>query len=145
MTDETTCDDVMVSLMALVDGETPPMATEAVRAHLAGCAACSAWSEELADTARLLGACRRPSDPHDLWPALAPRLAPPVARRSRVNTVVHFVVLAAILVAFRLLLYGAAASEIALKLTAVALVVVTFLVARENPFKIEAERPLGGE
>jgi predicted anti-sigma-YlaC factor YlaD len=145
MTDKTTCDDSMVSVMALADGETPPMSAEAVREHLASCAACSAWSDEIADTARLLGACRRPDDPHDLWPALAPRLAPPGARLSRVGTVAPFVALAAILVAFRLLLYGAAAPEMALKLTAVALAVSAFLVVRENPFKIEAERPLGAE
>ena len=145
MTDKTTCDDVMVSVMALADGETSPMSAEAVRAHLAGCAACSAWSDELADIDRLLGVCRRPNDPHDLWPAIAPRLGLPEFRRSRVGAIAPFVALAAILVAFRLLLYGAAASEIALKLTTVALVVAAFLVARENPFKIEAERPLGGE
>jgi predicted anti-sigma-YlaC factor YlaD len=140
-----TCDDVMVSVMALADGETPPMSAEAVRTHLAGCAACSAWSEELAETARLLDACRRPNDPHDLWPSLAPEIVPPAARRARTNTVAPFAALGAVLVTFRLLLYGAAAPEIALKLAVVALVVATFVVAKENPFKIEAERPLGAE
>ena len=145
MTDETTCDDVMLSVMATADGETPPMAAEAIRSHLAGCAACRAWSEELAHTARLFDTSRRPSDSHDLWPALAPHLAQPEARRARVGNVALFVALATVVVVFRILLYGAAAPEIALKLTAVVLVAAAFLIARENPFKIEAERPLGVE
>jgi predicted anti-sigma-YlaC factor YlaD len=142
MTDETTCDEAMISAMALADGETPPLPVEAVRAHLEACAACRAWSEELDDTARILSACRRRGDPHDLWPALAPCIAPSRARRS---PVAPFVALAVVLVAFRLVLYGAAGLAIGLKLTAVAVVVAAFLMSRENPFKIEAERPLGAE
>ena len=145
MTDKTTCDEVMISTMALADGETPPLPAEAVRAHLEECAACRAWSEELQDTIRILGACRRGSDSYDLWPALAPRLAPPVARRSPVVAVAPFLALVVALVAFRLVLFGAAGPASGLKLAAVAAVVAAFLVARENPFKIEAERALGAE
>jgi predicted anti-sigma-YlaC factor YlaD len=145
MTDKTACDDVMLSMMALADGETPPLAVEAVGAHLEGCSACRALSDELADTSRLLGACRRQTDSYDLWPALAPHLAPPAARRVSAMAVAPFAALVVILVAFRLLLYGASGTALGLKLTAVALVVAAFLVARENPFKIEAERPLGAE
>jgi predicted anti-sigma-YlaC factor YlaD len=142
MTDKMTCDEVMISAMALTDGETPPLPAEAVRAHLEVCAACLAWSEGLEHTARIFDACQRRSDPRDLWPALAPSIAPSGARRSRVAP---FVALAVVLVTYRLVLYGATGLAIGLKLTAVAVVVAAFLIARENPFKIEAERPLGAE
>src|SRR5262245_11552153 len=139
MRDETTCDDVMMSVMAIADGETPPVSAEAVKAHLAGCAACSAWSRELAETAHLFDASGRPSDSHDLWPSLAPHLSHSGVRRASAGNGALFVALAAVVVVFRILLYGAGAPEIALKLCAIALVAAAFLVARENPFKIEAE------
>jgi predicted anti-sigma-YlaC factor YlaD len=142
MTDETTCDEAMIAAMALADSETPTLPVEALRAHLEACAACRAWSDDLEHTARILSACRRRGDPHDLWPALSPRVAPYVTRRS---PVAPFVALVVVLAAFRLVLYGAAGLAIGLKLTAVAFVVAAFLTLRENPFRIEAERPLGAE
>jgi Putative zinc-finger len=62
------------TLSALVDGDLPAAEAQAVRAHGAGCAACTA---ALADLSALVLAARaldRPEPPPTLWPAVAGEL-----------------------------------------------------------------------
>jgi anti-sigma factor RsiW len=62
---------VSAELTALVDGALPAAEAEAVRAHLAGCAACRAEAARLRSAAALLGALPPPPPPS---PAFAARL-----------------------------------------------------------------------
>jgi hypothetical protein len=62
------------TLSALVDGDLPTAEAQAVRAHGAGCAACSA---ALADLSAMVSAARsldRPEPPPTLWPSVAGEL-----------------------------------------------------------------------
>ena len=145
MTNDPKCEEIMLAVMALGDRETPAVPAAVVEAHLAGCASCREWAGELADVSGMLDDCRPKPDTYDLWPALAPSLTPSRARVARRGAVAPFITLVAVLVGYRVLLYNASGPEIVLKVIVVALVVAAFVVARENPFRIETERALGAE
>ncbi len=145
MTRDVPCDEIMLAVMALADGETPDVPATSIEAHLDGCASCKTWSTELADMTGMFDRCERLTDSHDLWPTLAPALVRPQTTPARNTSVAPFVVLVAALVGYRVLLYAAQAPEHVLKLLAVVLIVVAFAVARENPFRIETGHTLGVE
>ncbi len=50
----TDCDRARESVSAELDGELPELERERLSAHLRTCLDCSAWAEQVADTARLL-------------------------------------------------------------------------------------------
>jgi predicted anti-sigma-YlaC factor YlaD len=74
------CRAVREVLSAMLDGEVTPAAVEDVRAHLAGCPACTRWSERADRLDRLLGVGVVPDGP-DLADAVLARVRLP--RRGR--------------------------------------------------------------
>jgi len=48
------CDTIREAISARLDGEAPGLEESAIDAHLAGCSACVAWSEELATLHRMV-------------------------------------------------------------------------------------------
>lgn len=145
MPNDVSCDDCMLAVMVLGDGEAPDVSPDDIESHLVACESCQTWSAELADITSMLEGCRRQDDSHDLWPALAPSIVPQRAHRYHDKALAPFVVLVAALVGYRFVLLAAPGPELALKLLAIVLIVAAFAVARENPFRIETERELGTE
>jgi predicted anti-sigma-YlaC factor YlaD len=145
MMNDSKCEEIMLAVMALGDNETPAVPASVVEEHLSACTSCSVWAGELADLSAILDGCRRKPAEYNLWPALVPSLTPSRARVAHRGAVAPFIILVAVLVGYRVLLYNATTPEVLLKLIVVALVVFAFVVARENPFRIETERALGAE
>lgn len=78
------CPDWRERLEAFVDGELPPEAAEAVRAHLCRCTACLGEARELAELSQGLRALSTSKAPAGLWEGVAARLAaPPSATAAR--------------------------------------------------------------
>jgi hypothetical protein len=127
------CEQVLISLMVRRDGEVAPLAAEEVDAHLAACASCR--TEAAADAALgeqlAAAAATRPAAPA-LWDALCPRLRPVPAGRILVAAAALVIALrAGFLVRYPSALWMGS-------LVGVAVIIVGFLVLRENPFRIDA-------
>jgi predicted anti-sigma-YlaC factor YlaD len=84
MNDVVACETVRMSALAALDGEAAPMTPDAIRAHLAGCAACREVVAALGATHARLDQLELDAPAVDLWPVLRPRIAAaapkPVAR-----------------------------------------------------------------
>jgi predicted anti-sigma-YlaC factor YlaD len=142
MKNDVTCDEILMSAMAIADGESPPVPAATVEAHLAGCPSCREQAAGLAATARLLDGGRRAPVAVDLWPDLERRIAAPP---SRAAGLAPFLALAAVLAGYRVLLAAATVPATAVKLLVVAAIVLTFVYVRENPFNIKTELRLETE
>ncbi|HEX6755318.1 MAG TPA: zf-HC2 domain-containing protein [Mycobacteriales bacterium] len=78
------CDQYREALSALMDGETPDVPAEAVRAHVRSCPACAGWEEEARRVGRLVRLA--PAGPMpDLAPLVAGAVRP--ARRRAATAV----------------------------------------------------------
>ena len=66
---------VIDQLSAYLDGDMKPQATELVRAHLDGCAACTRAADELRAIVAGARSLERPEPPPTLWPAIEGALA----------------------------------------------------------------------
>ena len=78
------CDEVLVALMATLDGERPPLPAVRIEAHLQTCDACRAAALDLRSLHTQLSAVAYEGPRVDLWPAIGAQVAPAAnARRER--------------------------------------------------------------
>lgn len=128
------CEDVLRAQMAAADGEEPGLAEELLAAHVAGCANCHHELEQLqALDQMLLG--HTMSEPRvDLWPAIENRIA------KRALAWQPFALIGLLLVVYKLLeMLPARDPGMAIKLVPLVIVVLLFVLIKENPFRINTE------
>lgn len=73
MNQDNKCERVRLALMAALDGEA---GADDVREHVASCAACESWRQELEAMDRRFHGVSYVRATEDLWPVLEPRLQP---------------------------------------------------------------------
>jgi anti-sigma factor RsiW len=131
---ELTCEDVLISQMAVADGEEPEFSKQQLSTHIAGCANCQHELKQLQALDHLL-AGQTLSEPHvDLWPAIENRIA------KRTNRWQPFALIGLLLVIYKLVeMLPARDPGMAFKLVPLVIVVLLFVFIRENPFRINTE------
>ncbi|HEY0873576.1 MAG TPA: hypothetical protein VGD94_08895 [Vicinamibacterales bacterium] len=77
----TECDQVLMAIMATLDGEQPPLSQESISAHVERCALCAAAAAELRAAHARLAAVRYDGPRVDLWPPVSDRIADTANRR----------------------------------------------------------------
>jgi hypothetical protein len=132
-----TCEDVLLSQMALADGEEPGFAKEQVALHVAGCANCQHELMQLQALDQVLAGHTLPEPRVDLWPAIENRIAKPT---RAVLGWRPFALIGLLLVVYKLWeMLPARAPGMAFKLVPLVIVVLLFVLIKENPFRINTE------
>ena len=134
---ELTCEDVLMAEMAAAEGEASGLSKELLAAHIAGCANCQHEREQSQALNQLLAGHTLSEPRVDLWPAIETRIAKPT--RSALGWK-PFALIGALLVIYKLLeMLPARDLGMAFKLVPLVIVVLLFVLIKENPFRINTE------
>ncbi|MFN7949893.1 MAG: zf-HC2 domain-containing protein [Blastocatellia bacterium] len=135
------CEDALLAVMAMLDGELTETSRKEATAHLAACESCQREAEQIRQLGALFGAQRRHEYTADLWPFIAARLPAPRPARWQ-----PFVWAAGLLVPGKLLeLLPERDASLWFKLLPVLIVLALFGWLKENPFRINTELTLERE
>ena len=134
---ELSCEDVLMAQMAVADGEEPGFSKEQLVAHIGVCASCHHELKQSQAFNELLAGHTLAESHVDLWPAIENR----IAKRSRsAFGWKPFALIGLLLVIYKLLeMLPAEDPGMAFKLVPLAIVVLLFVLIRENPFRINTE------
>jgi hypothetical protein len=134
---EPSCDDVLMAQMAVSDHEEAGSPTERLAAHIAGCANCQHELKQIQGLDQVLSSYALAEPSVDLWPAIENRI---VKRSGFALGWQPFALIGLLLVVHKLLeLLPARDPGMAFKLVPLVIVVLLFILIRENPFKINTE------
>ena len=134
---ELSCEDVLIAQMAAADGEETGFSREQLVAHVEGCANCLHELKQLQALDQVL-ARQTLSEPRvDLWPAIENR----ISKRTRSAFGWQpFALIGVLLVIYKLMeMLPANDPGMAFKLVPLVIVVLLFVLIRENPFRINTE------
>ena len=134
---ELSCEDVQISQMAVADGEVPEFSKEQIALHLATCANCQHELKQLQALNQVL-AGQTLSEPRvDVWPAIENRIA---QSKSAVLGWKPFALIGVLLVIYKLFeMVPDRDPGLAFKLVPLVIVVLLFILIKENPFRINTE------
>ena len=130
------CEEILMRLMAVFDGEETDFSPERLNAHLSVCAECRGDIDRLRNTFAALENQSRRSENVDLWSKIEPRLEKKMSWQP--------------LAFLGVFLVGCKLAEMlpetdpgfVFKFAPLVLVVVLFAILKENPFKINTETGL---
>lgn len=132
---ELSCDDVLMARMAAADGETPELSQELLEGHLAGCVNCQQQLAEMQGFDLVLARQTLAEPAVDLWPKVESR----IAKRATLGWK-PFALIGLLLVIYKLLeLLPARDPGLAFKLVPLVIVILLFVLIKENPFRINTE------
>ena len=134
---EPSCEDVLIAQMAAADGEEPTFSKDLLATHVAGCANCHHELEQLQALDQMLAGHTLTEPRVDLWPAIENG----IAKRARPVVGWHpFALIGLLLVIYKLLeMLPARDPGMAIKLVPLVIVVLLFVLIKENPFRINTE------
>lgn len=142
---DTNCESIRVAVMALADGETPPLGPEEIETHLLICNRCREEVDQLQATNEFLSSQKRLIPAANLWPLVNERLQASASSVPLFRWRVLFL-FAIPLFGYKILLLTFQSSpSLWSKLVPVILAIVVFGYLRSNPFKINCELTLKGE
>jgi anti-sigma factor RsiW len=132
--DRTQCDAIIVSAMALLDGERAPIDRAEIDRHVVSCRRCASEIETLRSLAERLAPISRATVHADVWPAIEAQLHRPAG----ISTGLVLTAGAVCLLAWRAL-EAATMDPLSLwtRLVTVGIAVLVFLCLRVNPFRVE--------
>ena len=131
------CEDVLMAQMAVADGEEPGFSKDELVAHIGACANCQHELEQLQALDQLFAAQTVAEPRVDLWPAIENRIAK--HSRSAIGWK-PFALIGLLLVIYKLLeMLPAEDPGMAFKLVPLVIVILLFVLIRENPFRINTE------
>ena len=134
---ELSCEDVLMAQMAAADGEVTGFVGEQLAAHIAGCANCQHELKQLQLLDQMFTGHTLSDSNVDLWPAVEKGLAKPA--RSAIGWQ-PFALIGLLLIIYKLLeMLPARDPGIAIKLVPLVIVVLLFVLIKENPFRINTE------
>jgi len=134
--DRTQCDAIVVSAMALMDGEAAPIGRAEIDRHLLTCRRCASEIETLRSLAERLAPISRTAVHADVWPAIEAELHRPAG----IPAGLMLTAAAVLLVGWRTL-EAATIDPLApwTRLVTVGVAVLVFLGLRVNPFRVEPQ------
>ena len=133
------CEDVLLAMMALIDGEESKFSSKQIEAHSANCPNCRQEIEQMQNLDKFFRLQKRRESDIDLWAVIRSKIMiqPKVAKES---TWYLFLPLVAFLIAFKLLeIIPEHDFGLAIKVIPLALVITLFAFLKENPFKINTK------
>ena len=131
------CEDVLLSQMAVADGEEPEFAREQLAAHVTACANCQHELKQLQLLDQVLAGQTLAEPRVDLWPQIEVRIAAPA---SSILSWRPFALIGLLLVGYKLLeMLPARDLGLAFKLVPLIIVALLFVLIKENPFRINTE------
>jgi hypothetical protein len=139
------CEETMLSLMAIFDGEPPLISKEQAVRHVIGCEQCQMEIKRQEAAANMLLGQKRRVDAVNLWLEIEKRInnkpiPKPVMSRN------FFLLLGAVLIIYKLLeMIPAQDMGFLFKFIPVVFIAALFYFFKENPFKINTELKLEGE
>src|SRR6185436_7562736 len=97
-----TCEDVLLAMMALMDGEDSVLSAEQIEVHSANCENCRQELEQMQRVDNLFSLQKRREQDVDLWPAIEPNImtVPKVVERSHWSL---FILFGSLLLIYKLL------------------------------------------
>ena len=129
------CEDLLMAMMARLDGEDTEVSAEHARLHLAECAGCRQEFEQMQITDNLLKRQTRREQDADLWSAIETQ----IEAKTQTNWQ-PFVFLGIFLVAYKLLeMLPEDEFGLWFKIVPLVFVIALFGFLKENPFKINTE------
>jgi predicted anti-sigma-YlaC factor YlaD len=136
------CEDMLMTLMAQLDGEKTEISAGQAETHLSSCDDCRLEFEQMQNTFALLEKQTRRGQKADLWLEIEKRLELQNAAAPKLKWQ-PFILLAAFLVAYKLLeLLPESELGLLFKLVPFLLIAALFGLIKENPFKINTELTL---
>lgn len=127
------CEEIMIALLAVFDGEETDLSPEELNRHTAACADCRREVEEMQKSFNLLRAQQRAVSGIDLWPRVEQRIGRKTSWRP-------FVFPGALLVAYKLLeMFPETDFGFVFKIVPLLVIAGLFVLLRENPFRINTE------
>ena len=132
--DRTQCDAIVVSAMALLDGERAPIDRAEIDRHVLSCRRCASEIETLRLLAERLAPMSRVTFHADVWPAIEAQLHRPAG----ISAPLVLTAGAVCLLAWRAL-EAATMDPLSVwtRLVTVGIAVLVFLCLRVNPFRVE--------
>jgi hypothetical protein len=139
------CEETILSLMAIVDGEPPLISKEQAARHVIGCEKCQMEIKRQEAAANMLSGQKRRADAIYLWREIEKRISnEPISKPIMSRNV--FLLLGAILIIYKLLeMIPAQDLGLLFKFVPVVFIAALFYFFKENPFKINTELKLEGE
>lgn len=138
---EPNCENILMAVMAVFDGEGTEFSPEELNSHLAGCQNCRQEIERTQNTFILLKNQQRSEQEANLWGAIENRIG---AGKSSNITLKPFILLGVFLVGYKLLeMIPARDFGFAFKLVPLVFVIALFVFIKENPFKVNTRLALG--
>jgi predicted anti-sigma-YlaC factor YlaD len=129
------CEEILMALMAVFDGEKTDLSPEQLKAHTANCENCRREIEQMQNTFTLLKEQERRVQNADLWSAIEPRIEAKAKTNWR-----PLAFLGIFLVVYKLLeMLPERDFGLAFKIVPLVFVVALFGLLKENPFKINTE------
>lgn len=129
------CEEILMALMAVFDGETTDFAPEQLNAHLANCENCRREIEQMQNTFALLKTQERRAQNANLWSATRAQIE--IEPQTNWKPLVF---LGAFLVVYKLAeMLPETDFGFAFKIVPLVFVVALFAFLKENPFKINTE------
>ncbi|MCA1625058.1 MAG: hypothetical protein LC778_14905 [Acidobacteria bacterium] len=136
------CENAMLVMLAVMDGEEPLLSSEQTTAHLARCKNCRQEFGQMQNTANLLNKQKRREQDIDLWASIEKRIGAQSETASLIGWK-PFLLLGVFLVAYKLLeMIPERDFGLLFKFVPLIFVVVLFGFFKENPFKINTELSL---
>lgn len=132
---ELSCEDVLLAQMAAADGEESEFSKQHLAAHIAGCANCQHEVKQMHGLDQVLALHTLSEQRVDLWPGIENR----IAKRSGLGWK-PFALIGLLLVIYKLFeMFPDRDPGMAFKLVPLVIVVLLFVLIRENPFRINTE------
>ena len=132
---ELSCEEVLMSQMAAADGEVPQFSQEQLAAHITACANCQHELKQLQALDQVFAGHTLSEVRVDLWPAIENRIAKPTVLGWQ-----PFALIGLLLVIYKLLeMLPDRDPGVAFKLVPLIIVVLLFVLIKENPFRINTE------
>lgn len=129
------CEDILMALAAVFDGEKTDFSPEQLKEHTSNCENCRRQIEQMQNTFTLLKQQERRVQNADLWSAIEPRIE--VEAKTNWRPLAFLIVF---LVVYKLLeMLPERDFGLAFKIVPLVFVIVLFAVLKENPFKINTE------
>jgi predicted RND superfamily exporter protein len=139
------CEETILSVTAEIDGEAPLLSAEQTALHLSRCEACRMEIKRQKAAVDVFQKQERRAVQADLWLKIEKRITGSETVSEPVQTRYFFLLLGAILVAYKLLeMIPASDFGFLFKLAPLVFVAALFYFFRENPFKINTELKLEG-